>query len=79
MWNHRVIRTQEGNDPDNPLLLRLVEVHYRDETPIGYSECFMCGDDIAELQGLVERLRIALEQPILDEADFPAPAKYDEV
>jgi len=58
-------------------LLRLVEVHYRGEEPVGYSEPFMCGDDLPELQSLVERLRVALEQPILDEADFPIPAKFE--
>jgi len=75
-WNHRVVKTKDGNDPENPVLLRLVEVHYRGEQPVGYSEPFMCGDNLDELMGLVARLHIALEQPILDEADFPVPAEF---
>jgi len=77
-WNHRVVRTQDGNDPDNPVLLRLVEVYYGGAGELlGYSEPFMCGDDIGELRHLVARLTEALEQPIIDESSFPAPTTFE--
>jgi hypothetical protein len=47
------------------------EVYYDDQDrPDAYSDPFMGGDDIDEMQGLLARLQKALTQPVLHETDF---------
>jgi len=60
-WNHRVIRDEDG-------MLRLVEMFYDDETgrPMGHTEAFMCSETLDGLTELVDRLRMATGQPIID-------------
>lgn len=68
-WNHRVLRTR---DKPGDELLELVEVHYDEHGNLqGYSAPFMCGEDIARLELLIERLKRALQSSILNIAEFP--------
>jgi hypothetical protein len=47
------------------------EVYYDDQDrPDAYSNPFMGGDTIDEMQGLLARLQKALSQPVLHENDF---------
>lgn len=62
-WNHRVVRGKDG-------LLSFAEVHYENGKPVGYSDCFMCGETTETLQTLLAQLTRATQQPIIDEADM---------
>lgn len=69
VWNHRVLKEVLE---DGDVVYYFAEVFYDDETfvPHSWSECFMSGDTIEELEGLANRLKKALTQPVLfvDEA-----------
>ena len=74
-WNHRVVRTDEGNTEDGKLLV-LAEVCYNEDGSLmGWNEPFMCGDDLLELRRLVKHLSVAISQPILDISEFPLPTE----
>jgi hypothetical protein len=52
-----------------------VEVYYEDDgTPSSYSAPFMYGDNLEELQSIVNRLQEALNHPILNASEFPEPS-----
>lgn len=74
-WNHRIVRKRQAGET----ILMFAEVYYREgkAKPYAYNEPFMHGDDIAELRELAQRLRTAVEQPILDHDDFDWDA-YEE-
>jgi hypothetical protein len=60
-WNHRVVKM---DDEDGTLLL--AEVFYdEDGNPLGYHEPFMSSDTIEGLQELLDRLALALDEPVL--------------
>ena len=68
-WNHRVVNCPSENGGDD--LYTFKEVYYDDEDkPNAYSEPFMCGDSIDEVQELLMRLHTALQKPVLHENDF---------
>jgi hypothetical protein len=72
-WNHRVINcpSENGGDED---FFTFKEVYYDEEDrPESYSDPFMCGDTIEELHELVDRLKTALDRPVLHERDFGSP------
>lgn len=67
-WNHRIVRVKD-NDEER---LMFAEVYYNDDGSLmGYGECFMYGDDMGELRQLVNRLGNAINQPVLNDTDFP--------
>jgi len=62
VWNHRVIKREGLLDGD----YMFAEVFYGDDRkPHSWSPCFMSGDDLYELEGLVNRLKKALKEPVL--------------
>lgn len=64
-WNHRVIRTVD--DETLELTLSLVEVFYNKQgKPYAHGEPFLTGEDIGSLTTTVDRLKAALEQPVLN-------------
>ena len=67
-WNHRVVNCPSENGGDD--LYTFKEVYYTDDKPHSYSEPFMCGDSIDEVQELLMRLHTALQKPVLHENDF---------
>ena len=71
-WNHRIVRIDEDT-------LAFKEVHYSDTgVPEGYTDIFTCGDDVAELATLADRLKAACALPVLSAADFVDANKKDE-
>lgn len=72
-WNYRVI---EIRSPDGESYRAFHEVHYKRGVPVSYSENpAVIGWDVSEgveapLQAL-ERMREALEKPVLTDEDFP--------
>ena len=68
-WNHRVINCPSENGGEDYFTFK--EVYYDDDQkPYAYGNPFIGGDDIEELQALVNRLNKALEQPVLHEKEF---------
>ena len=68
-WNHRLINCPSENGGEDYFTFK--EVYYSDDgKPEGYSNSFMGGDDIGEVQELLMRLHTALQQPVLHEKDF---------
>lgn len=73
-WNHRVIRTVD--DETLELTLSLVEVFYNKQgKPYAHGEPFLTGEDIGSLTTTVDRLKAALEQPVLA---YPADFDFSE-
>jgi len=67
-WCHRVMNCPSENGGDDYFCF--VEVHYKDDEPIGYTNAFMCGDTPEELHELLDRLTRALDKPVLHEDTF---------
>ena len=73
-WNHRLIKsvTPEGD------WYAIHEVHYNDDgTPYAYTEnpAVLCGNDAEEIKVTLERMKHALDNPALTDADFKGPGK----
>ena len=75
-WNERVIRFV---DPWGDVCYFFAEVTYDDYgNPDAYSqEVCLVGDDIEELHLILDRLRTALEHPVLEAKDFPQNQKEE--
>ena len=78
-WNHRVI---EFMDSDGTRFRCIHEVHYDDAgKPAAFTEdgaTVMCSDSVGAFPGLrltIERMRAALEKPVLKESDFIGDAE----
>jgi len=68
-WNHRVF--YEHNDDPDFATYRFIEVHYlENDKPEGYGEPFMVSDTTKGLEELLDRLQLALKQPVLTDKDF---------
>jgi hypothetical protein len=68
-WNHRVVNCPSENGGDDYFTFK--EVYYDDQDrPDAYSNPFMGGDSIDEVQELLMRLHTALQKPVLHENDF---------
>ena len=68
-WNHRLMNCPSENGGDDYFTFK--EVYYDDQDrPDAYSNPFMGGDTIDEMQGLLVRLQKALSQPVLHENYF---------
>ena len=74
-WNHRVVKM---DDEDGTLLLAEV-IYDEDGNPLGYHEPFMSSDTIEGLQELLDRLALALDEPVLDVATLKWNGDEDEV
>ena len=71
-WNHRVVRFKD-EDIKGGYRHEFKEVFYNDEgEKTGYSDVFMWGENVAEMQELGDRLLKASALPVLDESDFPS-------
>ena len=75
-WNERVIRFV---DPWGDVCYFFAEVTYDDDgKPDAYSqEVCLVGDDIEELHLILDRLRTALDHPVLEAKDFPQNQKEE--
>ena len=68
-WNHRLMNCPSENAGDDYFTFK--EVYYDDQDrPDAYSNPFMGGDSIDEVQELLMRLHTALQKPVLHENDF---------
>jgi len=68
-WNHRVMNCPSENGGDDYITFK--EVFYDDDgEPYAYSEPFIGGDNLEELETLVASLNAALKQPMLHEKTF---------
>jgi hypothetical protein len=68
-WNHRLINCPSENGGEDYFTFK--EVYYDDQDrPDAYSNPFMGGDSIDEVQELLMRLHTALQKPVLHENDF---------
>ena len=68
-WNHRLMNCPSENGGDDYFTFK--EVYYDDQDrPDAYSDPFMGGDSIDEVQELLMRLHTALQKPVLHENDF---------
>lgn len=67
-WNHRVIKTKDGEDD----FYYIAEVYYDEDKPRGYTEkpVGACGNSIDELKKDLERMLRCLDKPVLTENDF---------
>jgi hypothetical protein len=69
-WNHRVIRSVE---PDGTEFFGVHEVHYDDDgKPSLYSAdpVAVCGGALDEIRWTLDRMREAVDKPILSKSDF---------
>jgi hypothetical protein len=70
-WNHRIVVQHNEYLGEVETTYHFKEVYYEnDGTPTSYSDPFMCGDNLEELQSLVNRLQTALSHPVLDDSIF---------
>lgn len=74
-WDYRVI---EFVTPDGQPWRAIHEVHYENNVPWGYSEGHAAVTSDAEdmdagLRWVLDRMREALEKPVLVDRDFDAP------
>jgi len=68
-WNHRLMNCPSENGGEDYFTFK--EVFYDDQDrPDAYSNPFMGGDSIDEVQELLMRLHTALQKPVLHENDF---------
>ena len=68
-WNHRLMNCPSENGGDDYFTFK--EVYYDDQDrPDAYSNPFMGGDTIDEVQELLMRLHTALQKPVLHEDEF---------
>ena len=63
-WNYRIIRLKA----DDAVIYKLAEVYYDGEsnTPSGWSEPFLEGDSIEELQEALDRAMMGAAKPPID-------------
>jgi len=68
-WNYRVIRHVE---PDWDETFAIHEVYYNDDgEPDGCTtEAIIAGEDLQDLDRILDMMRRALSEPILAESDF---------
>lgn len=70
-WNYRVVRhkSQREGWPDH---LQIHEVHYENDKPVSVSAdgARIGGDNVDEIKWALERIREALEKPILEYDSF---------
>jgi len=68
-WNIRLVNCPSKNGGDDSFSFK--DVYYDDDgNAEGYTDAFLGGDDIGEVQELLMRLHTALQQPVLHEKDF---------
>ena len=63
-WNYRLVK-EDG-------IIQLAEIHYhKDGMPYGWSEAFVLGDNLEEVQKVYKMIQPAFDNPILNaETDF---------
>jgi len=68
-WNHRVVDMTSENEGDP--LVELREVFYdRDGIPVGHGELSIMSETMEGLREVVDRMKEALDQPVLTPEDF---------
>lgn len=68
-WNIRLVNCPSENGGEDYFTFK--EVFYGDDgNAEGYTDAYLGGDDIGEVQELLMRLHVALQQPVLHESDF---------
>lgn len=68
-WNIRLVNCPSENGGEDYFTFK--EVFYDDDgNAEGYTNAYLGGDDIGEVQELLMRLHVALQQPVLHESDF---------
>ena len=66
-WNYRVVKQTYEADPE----LVIQEVYYdKDGNPSGYCSTRLSGDSIEALEWMIDKLRKALLEPVLNDDDF---------
>lgn len=66
MWNYRVSRIQDEGT-ESGFVLGVQEVYYDENgQPTSWGDPFIFGNDIAELGRVLDKMRGALEKPILE-------------
>lgn len=66
-WNHRVVDMTTENEGNR--LFEIREVSYEDNgIPIGHTEASLVGETMEELKKELERMKKALDQPVLSDA-----------
>ena len=69
-WNHRVMNCPSENGGEDYFTFKEVYYNIYTKKPESYSDPFMGGDTLEELQELVKRLEKALGNPPLHEKEF---------
>ena len=71
-WNYRVIRHKNGYGLNTSDYLQIHEVHYENGVAVAVSKnaAGIGGDDIAEIDRVLTKFRLALNSPILDYDTF---------
>ena len=72
-WNHRVIDVTAENEGDP--LFELREVYYIDGVPVGHGEPSVMSETMEGLVKVIDRMKEALEQPVLKPEDFRGEEK----
>ena len=73
-WNHRVVDMSAKNDGEPLFAIR--EVHYEDNgMPTGHGEPFVMSETMEGLREVVDRMKEALDQPVLTPEDFRGEVK----
>lgn len=68
-WNHRVVDMTAENDGDP--LFEIREVYYNGENkPRGHCEPSVMSETVEGLAKVIDRMKEALEQPVLKPEDF---------
>jgi len=73
-WNHRVVDMSTENDGDP--LVELREVFYdRNGIPVGHGGPSVMSETMEGLREVVDRMKEALDQPVLTPEDFRGEVK----
>jgi hypothetical protein len=68
MWGYRIVNVDSDDDETS---LEIREVYFDQEgNPYGHCGAEVFGNDIQELDRVIERMRSAFDKPILTKDDF---------
>ena len=70
-WNYRVVKQTYETEQESEQEFVIQEVYYdQDGKPSGYCSAYLSGESIESLEWMIDKLRKALLEPVLNDDDF---------